>query len=268
MRRAFVRTRTLTALAVVVCAATVAVASGAHGSAVVEKSFSVSSNDPGGGKAPCASNQRPTGGGFALEDSQTMDIRSAFPKGKRFAVSVFNNDTTTHGGSAIAICGKAKGLSISSKTRKSKESQEDIQVSASCPKGTKSIGGGGSIAGEGLLVASAPLSDDGWFARYGLPGTKRTNVKAWAICDSDAKHIQTVQGTDVIEGRRRGNQGTGTATAECPVGTQVVSGGHAKVDAIPLGFGYHFSKPVGNGWQVSGYGHDGTLSAFAVCEKQ
>ena len=171
-------------------------------------------------------------------------------------------------GTAIAICGKKKGLETKSKARRTTASQQDVQTTAKCPKGTKSVGGGGSINNTGLLVASGPIADDGWTVRYRLPGTVRTKVEAWAICDSDAKKIQVVQATDEITGRRRGNDGTGTATAECPSGTKVVSGGHAKVDAIEYGFAYDHSMPEGNGWQVQGYGHEGVLSAFAVCEKQ
>ncbi|MGZ5357559.1 MAG: hypothetical protein ACXWF9_01065 [Solirubrobacterales bacterium] len=143
-------------------------------------------------------------------------------------------------------------------------------ATATCPKGTKAVGGG--FAGQFnstnqmAIEQSYRSSDRSWNAvAHVLEGTSA--VTAYAYCRKTKKAIEDVAATGTTAGVPLG---PGTATASCPAGTRVIGGGfQATRGPAPQNVTTtETSIPSGNGWTVRAINNVGpsqTLTAHAYC---
>ncbi|WP_127469697.1 hypothetical protein [Streptomyces sp. B27] len=143
---------------------------------------------------------------------------------------------------------------------RSAESEPGGNAIATCPSGSKVIGGGyqgrGAFANGGtvydMVEASTPTSN-GWGARF-----HTGRVIAAAICQSGAS-VTVVRSAESEPG--------GNAIATCPSGSKVIGGGYQGRGAFANGgTAYDMveaSTPTSNGWGARF--HTGRVIAAAIC---
>ncbi len=189
--------------------------------------------------------------------------------------------------SLAAGVGPLKDLTAATRTVRMTNLDQIRRSEISCPGGTSPLGGGWFNAtplgsdGEGLYPHS--------YERLGVQGGFHVTA---VLADPSTAHTRPRRGSlQVVCGRglvptasphettfvRR--LGTGTVTARCPEGTELISGGFQRTNFTTPGvvgyggikYGGNYiteSRAVGNGWRVSAGAVDqdgGELTAIAYC---
>jgi hypothetical protein len=145
-----------------------------------------------------------------------------------------------------------------------------IEVGSTCPAGTVPWGGGvaysGGFPGEGNAVNSSAPTGLGWRGRYANHSDRPNDVRASVICAArPAGYTISTATVDILA------FAAVRATASCPVGTVVLSGGsYTSADsslswtlsAFPVDT--HRFRAV----QWNGSDHTGLFTAFAVCARK
>ena len=246
-----------------------ALAVSAYG-AVRSHDFVVGPGATEGGGASCGEGKTPTGGGFELDQRldppERLAIHSTYPSGKRWKVEAYNFEGTPQGGSAIAVCSKDDSLFVRTKSANAGGVDEEAQVTARCPDGSKALGGGGKGPGDNTFLRGSFPAGDGrsWGARFSnFPGGK---IKAFVVCDRNAHGVEIEVGNVTSDPpRRRGGVATVTAKAECERGASPVGGGHVSSASSTT---YRQSRPVKGAWRVRADASEGVnVTAYAVCRK-
>ena len=273
------------AIAVFLCAglATEAGAQGAH---------YVYADQAGFASAFCASGEPVVGGGFMAVDParpEDQSLRATYPIvdasgelawattaiGWRSAEADFNGLVR-----AYVVCADARLAAAISVQYVSVEATG--MARAYCPAGTKVIGGGGFVNGEGKRVSTPvrlrqthPISDETGAIAFGSTaiGWQAASsdftgrVVAVAICAAGAK----------VDIEYRSAQDTGSARAFCPAGTIVTAGGGfvetSPFAPVALRQTYPIADATGGiaydrtaiGWQTVASDFANTVVAFAVC---
>ena len=154
--------------------------------------------------------------------------------------------------------------------------------SATCPSGTKAIGGGGDIVGKNtatVISQSFPFDngdagkkpDDGWKVTMFSRSASDKSLIGYAICSSSGALSYITSSGSIGDGGRT------TLYADCPDGTLVTSGGgsldNADIDQIDIAA----TKPYDggdpgdipdNGWQTTFDNDTGSAQnakGFAIC---
>jgi len=234
-----------------------------------EKDFEVGPGATEGGAVACRDGETPTGGGFKLDQRldppERLAVHSTYPSGKRWKVEAYNFEGTTQGGSAIAVCSKADDLFVRTKSADTGGVEEEAQVTARCPDGSKALGGGGKGPGDNtFLRGSFPAGDSrSWGARFS--NSPAGKIQAFVVCDRSPHGLEIVVGSATSDPpRRRGGFATVTAKAECSQGALPVGGGHTSASSTS----YRQSRPVKGAWRVTADAFEGVMvSAYAVCQK-
>jgi hypothetical protein len=105
-----------------------------------------------------------------------------------------------------------------------------VTATASCPKGTRTIGGGernGAAPGELRISQTFPYDngdkgsrpDDGWRVRVFHPSSSKLKIRVGAVC-GDAKLKYREDEFDIVAAGQ-----TGQVSAHCPTDTFALSGG-------------------------------------------
>jgi hypothetical protein len=166
------------------------------------------------------------------------------------------------------------GLSDHSKTKTIGPSGKGA-VTAKCPKGSEAAAGGfvGAFSnpdGKNLGFASRRTTARGWKAgAWNLDETHSAKLTAHAYCSKRPLHLKVKTAKKAL-----GFEQQGSATAKCPRGTKVVSGGFAgpfSQSGVGASMFVYSSKRVGKArWRAAAAnegGAKGTLTAFAYCKK-
>jgi hypothetical protein len=147
-------------------------------------------------------------------------------------------------------------------------------VAASCPVGSDPLTAGFSISGfdtveGGIVPTRSQRTADGSIAKGENYSSVATGTLTdYAYCDTDSRAI-VVRAANVTlpQDLRR------TATATCPEGTKVVSGGYVTTPSAGGGLGTVFtyrSRKVQNGWRASAFNVESdpaALKALAYCQQ-
>ena len=181
----------------------------------------------------CGDEQVVTGGGFSIEPNgiEGGSARSQ-PDGKAFwesRVQAYSGPASTWRNFALCEHASSRAISIETETRKIKNF--GARATPTCPDSRHVIGGGYSIrppadpvAGTGStldIVANLRLSRRAWLALGVGDEESDGKLTAFALCEPDRRGAvrEVAKRVPVDE------TGTRHATATCPQGTRVVSGG-------------------------------------------
>jgi hypothetical protein len=161
-----------------------------------------------------------------------------------------------------------------------------VSGSVTCPDETILLTGGAKVlADNGGVPSSVPLfasapQGNGWTA-YARETTElnsgNVNLIISAVCgivtNSFSPHLQVVQATATLN-RNTSNLDVASATAECPSGFNLISGGASMMTGaghVPVQVALVRNRPVGNGWYALGReivslsAASVTLTVTAVC---
>jgi hypothetical protein len=161
-----------------------------------------------------------------------------------------------------------------------------VSGSVTCPDETILLTGGAKVlADNGGVPSAVPLfastpSGNGWSA-YARETTDlnsgNVNLIISAVCGivthSFSPHLSIVQATAVLN-RNTGSLDFASATAECPSGSNLISGGASMMTSagnVPVQVALVRNRPVGNGWYALGReivsltASSVTLTVKAVC---
>jgi hypothetical protein len=185
--------------------------------------------------ASCPEGYQVIGGG-ALRSGSTNDLRSSFPAGDGTSWTAQWNASATNN-TAYAICVPSDGLTLSGGL----SAANATTVTASCPAGTRVVGGGGSATSTSReLLQSFPFSDTQWRAVFDSGSTGNT---AFVICAPwDTRDISLVTAAASAT----------TVTANCPPATRLLGGGRS----------YGSASDPRSMWPVTDI--DGSLRSFSV----
>ena len=244
---------------------------GAVGTTVVKRNFNVHQVDTGGGSVACPQGKDSTSGGFTLQQTDTsLEVQASHPTRKGWSVEVRNIEHAKRSGTVIALCKKGQGLSIRTKKHTTDQADTDVQVTAKCPDGSKAVGGGGELTGgepafgNAFQIGSFPASaGHAWATRWRFPSGGEVDLKAYAICDENARGYNVVEDDDEIQAPEPPYFGDGTALATCKGHDKLAGGGYFRSDEKTY---YTKIGPKGSGWNVTANGFvGGPILSFAIC---
>lgn len=150
-------------------------------------------------------------------------------------------------------------------------------VSAKCGRGSEAVAGGftapgfdPTFVGRSILpVASKRTSDRKWKTQgFNFAVAESGRLKAFAYCDTHEPNLSVESKTKSVPPFT-----TGSATANCPRGSEAVSGGWASPDGQgeEAQFAYESRRKGERKWKVSAFNQDATdaqrLKAYAYCDR-
>jgi hypothetical protein len=264
----------------------VAIGTAAAGIKYVPDVFEAPAGSSASHRVDCpASHPDVTGGGIQIsgDNSQRQLSVSATNPGfdhARWFAGALNDSSSTATLGIIAICGESSHLSYANHDR-SVPGHENRATSATCPSGTKLIGGGVSTT-KGDIGSTKPNPNSprrAWFGvannRTGLGGTMFVD----AVCAPKSGNYKYVHSAP----KPLPDNSEVSARAKCPAGTNVTGGGvdnsgsqrvgevGAEVaNSIPFDTDTDADSHPDDGWQGSAQsvntGRTDTLRVFAICK--
>jgi hypothetical protein len=269
--------------------AILAAASLASGAGLKTKSESTTVSFEGSVTPKCGKGTKAVSGGFDSVASLPDDVRvlpyeSRRVGGRKWTTSARNIGSNPGVLTGFVYCADRKGIKQRSDTVAFSASASrtpaarrgtafETAAVAKCKRGETVLSGGFSSPGDDQVafpVESRRLSKREWGVTWSpfVP----MSLTAYAVCQKDAK--KPAQATASISSIDNG--GNGTATATCPKGTRVISGGFDQPDFAPPGTG--ILAPVDSlkagkrGWRVTAHNYGPApadeLVAYAYCEKK
>ncbi len=215
------------------------------------------------------------GGGVLLaSDSLDANVNSSWPTNNGWSAYVNNASTSSTSFTVYAVCGVAPtGYAVIGSKMFNNPGHSQTIATATCPKGTDVLGGGGLSNTESLeanLSSSLPAATmqpirNGWFVIMNNAGSDDAKVTPWAICGNPRGYIIHV-GTQVTA--RAGSESLATAT--CP-GATVPFGGGVLTNSLSVETDINSTFPDPDavaGWGV--YENNGdtgpqSMHAYAIC---
>jgi hypothetical protein len=221
--------------AVLMTAASVAVASAPVPSAAarskpagyitVTKSFAATAGAESSGTARCPKGTVPIGGGVFVNTSPDLrvNVSASGPFGPIWGGAVKNSSTVASTFRVTAICAKRpQGYRVVESRIVSNPAGTQSKAVATCPTGTKPLGGGGFTSSESTDVnmnGTAPKSRT-WIVRENNASTADATIGAIAVCGKmHAYRVVKGKPFGVIHGLEAGS------FASCPAPTVPISGG-------------------------------------------
>lgn len=215
-----------------------------------------------------------SGGAIISSTSIAENLNSSIPSSDGRSWDVWVNNTSGTDGSfnVYAVC--LKGVVNYSIVQSGAyidppNLNESTQPTVACPRGTKVLGGGGytsSSSNETILAGSVPGSTGrAWYAAYNNRSQGTTDDYAYAVCGNRPSGYSVIQGseTDIPPNTQ------GSATAICPTGKVVLSGGGSPVVFRDALIDLNSTAPVSSttwvAWANNLYSSDITLFSAAVC---
>jgi hypothetical protein len=212
--------------------------------------------------ATCPAGTVVIGGGHFLRQpvGTVIDSSRPAPAGQGWQVHGFNPTAANVDFDVVVVCGVVPGREVINQSA-SVNPGGATTVTATCPSGTVSIGGGASALGLVIDTSRPAQSGQGWQARaVNTTGAART-VSAHAICASAVSREVASTTFTVPAGSRNED------IVDCPSGKVSTGGGF--VFSPPNGLSLFLSDPSSSeGWDVRAENTSGanrTVNAFAVC---
>lgn len=202
------------------------------------------------GRAGCPAGTVPLGGGVRiLTTSGFVHLSSSFPAGDGWVGVVNNAGSFGALFQVVAICAAPPPGYVLMRAPGAAGRNGQFTVIATCPVGTKLLGGGAIAYSQNLSVTlngSFPTAANGW--RNDLNSTAGVEVlfDSFAICGKRPAGYRFVQGTPVT------NHPFSQArtTVPCPGAKVPLSGGALSDSASPL-TAMASSAPAGRAWSVT-----------------
>ena len=229
------------------------------------------------GSVSCPVNTVVYGGGVLLaSDSLDANVNSSWPTNNGWSAYVNNASSASTTFTVYAVCGAAPaGYAVIGSNAVDNPAHSQTIASATCPKGTDVLSGGGLSNTESLeanLSSSLPAATmrplrNGWFVIMNNAGSDDAKVTPWAICGRP-KGYTIKMGARVIA--PAGNERL--TAAKCPSGTVPFGGGvFSNSLSVDTDINSTFPDPDAvAGWGV--YENNGATSAqsmhaYAICAK-
>ncbi len=229
------------------------------------------------GLVSCPVNTVVYGGGVLLaSDSLDANVNSSWPSSNGWSAYVNNASTTSTSFTVYAVCGAAPpDYAVIEGNALDNPPHSQTIATATCPKGTDVLGGGGLSNTESLeanLSSSLPAATmrplrKGWFVIMNNAGSDDAKVTPWAICGKPKGYSIQV-GTQVAA--PAGSESLATAT--CP-GATVPFGGGVLSNSLSVNTDINSTFPDPDavaGWGVdenNGDMNPQSIQAYAVCAK-
>jgi len=220
--------------------------------------------------AKCPLGTKAAGGGVRLKDDVNDYFQGSYPTtanrrlwvGEAWRASSQSTDSAF---TVYATCVKGQ-LKVRSKTKSLPDDSVSHSATATCPAGTKVIGGGTQL-GDSLddyMTGTYPAGTTGWTgsAYRGVTGT--ASFTAWAVCLPAGRVSVKSQKYSLPD-----DGGTHVKTVTCPAGTSATGGGVKLGDPnndVPQG-SYPAGKTSWTGAATRGTTGSSTFTVFAVCVK-
>jgi hypothetical protein len=241
---------------------------------IASDSFTSDSGTQTRGSVSCPAKTVPYGGGAVVESLDTrINLNSSFPLGASWDVAVNN----TSGGSSTflvyAVCAKKNtSYSIVASSPVADPAGSQAGAIATCPAGTKIMGGGGySNSGDSSVnlnslypakTGKGTSATYSWAAYMNNASIASTTVTAYAVCGHLAGYAMVV-------GNPAANPaGSQTlAAVGCPVGKEPIGGGGLSSSGS-ISVDLNSTAPNGNTWNVYEDNNSATnalITAFAIC---
>ncbi len=220
----------------------------------------------------CPDGTNVIGGGtilFSTDPDQNIQDEGPAPNGQGYDARVNNNSTTDADFRIYAICA-TNVQNYSYVTGESAPHRAGTQATAdaTCPTGTVPFTGGGGTDLNDLGIrtnSSYPLGN-GWRIKVNNATSEDRTINATVVCGNRPAGYQRITGTAVI--LKAATQGS--ASAACPSGTKVLSGG-GRSSATSTSVDLNSSAPASNSaWQVfenNNSPRTNTLTAYAICAR-
>jgi hypothetical protein len=211
----------------------------------------------------------PQGGGvFVTSGSTSASVNSSFPSGVTWNADVNNAsgfDTTFD---VWAVCAKkhSKYTQVSSSAVTVPPGATSGTV-ATCPSGTRVLGGGGLSSSFDLasnMAASYPASNS-WLAHMNNGGVTAETFSAYAVCSAYSLKTGYKIHVGVTVNDANGTQTI--ASVSCPHG-QVPLGGGVYTNALSTAVNMNTSEPTSTGWFVAENntsGFDTPMTPYVIC---
>jgi len=195
------------------------------GHAIVTKSFAANAGVESGGHVRCPKGTVPIGGGVFVNTSPDLrvNVSASGPFGPIWGGAVKNSSTIGSTFRVTAVCTKRpQGYRVVESRIVSNPAGTQTKAVATCPTGTKPLGGGGFTSSEGTdtnMNGTAPKGRT-WIVRENNAGTTDATIGAVAVCGK-LHGYRVVKGTpfSVTHGLEAGS------FASCPAPTVPISGG-------------------------------------------
>ena len=242
------------------------------GYTLVEADGTVPADGQGHITASCPSGDDVLGGGGYQSTQNTQErLNSSYPISDTAWSVYFNNASSgSVTGVTIAYCASSSSLkkySVSTGSSETVPANSDLQVTATCPAKTVSLGGGWFNNSDEVTAGatmSAPLGTNGWRA-YVAAGPSSTLGRALAVCAKEPAGWAQV--SSAYSSVPAGSQAA--VGIACPSGTRVVGGGtfDSSDDSLVL-IGLTDSFSSKKGWQSAVNNNTGSAvsaDAWGVC---
>lgn len=220
------------------------------------------------GVGQCPTGTVPLGGGVVVSSTSTLaSVSASFPEG-RFWVGIVSNDSGADTTFQVEVeCAKRppKYTVVQSGLVRNPSGLQS-SVLATCPAGTRPLGGGGESTSPSVFENLNSTGPQGraWFATENNATGADAGLEAFAVCGA-VHAYRVVKGTAF--GTPAGGQGNGTAA--CPAPSVATGGGVFSASTNTL-VNVGGSVPVGVGGRWSAFVNDAagvpaTATAVAVC---
>lgn len=211
----------------------------------------------------------PQGGGvFVTSGSTSVSVNSSFPTGVTWNADVNNAsgfDTTYD---VWAVCAKKHSQYIQvSSSAVTVAAGTTNGAMASCPSGTRILGGGAVSASFDLtsnMNSSLPFGN-GWFAEMNNGSTSPQTFRTYAVCS--AYSLKTGYKVHVGVTVTDANGTQTEASVSCPHG-QVPLGGGVSTGSLATSINVNTSEPTSTGWLVAennASGFDTSMTPYVIC---
>lgn len=233
-------------------------------------------SDPAGmqveGTVACPSGTKAVSGGAVIAGTSLQENLNAsipFSDGSGWAVYVNNASGTAGTFTVYGVCAtNILSYAVVGGTGVSDPAGSQVEATVSCPTGTAPLGGGGIASSGDVLVnlnSSFPLKK-GWRADVNNAGTGSNTDTPYVVCGVKPKAYIQVVGTSVTNGAGAQTE----ATASCPTGTTVYSGGALSGSGstvVDLNSTFPSGTAAWVSYENNSTGGSASLTPYAVCGK-
>ena len=220
-------------------------------------------------KTTCPAGTKPLGGGAVIASgSLSVNLAGSYPSSSGWAADVNNQLGTPTTVDVYVICAKKPAGYKLVTASTSAPGNTQTPVTATCPTGTKILGGGGFTSSTTLLVnlnTTFPDSATSWSVALNNSGVPSTTASAVAVCGKGVTGWKRVTGTTVTQP----DTTQSAATAQCP-GFDVLGGGVHSSSAslvVDVNSSYPNGSNVWVGFENNGSAVTDSIEAYAICAK-
>ena len=215
--------------------------------------------------------RQPQGGGVVISSGSTgANVASSFPYRTTWIGDVTNASGADTTFQVYAVCAKPKsGYALVATFGVTNPAGSQTRGTASCPTGTKVLGGGvySATVSLGVNINSSFPNQNGWAVDMNNATSSTDTFDVYAVCSKYSS--KTPPGYAVVIGTTQGNvSGTQSqADAICPAGESPLGGGGYS-DSLSTSTNMNSTFPIGSQWGVfenNGSSFDSSITAVVIC---